>query len=72
MTVEYVLLLVIGGVFFMGTLMKAPKYAFEEGGTRLATRVEVQLATGTKFKPYKGASGGAANGNGTIPWHEKE
>lgn len=52
MTLEYVLLLVIGGALFMTTLMTAPKKAFDQGGMRLAARVETQLATGTGFKPY--------------------
>lgn len=72
MTVEYVLLLVMGGVLFMGTLMKAPKTAFEVGGARLAARVEVQLATGTGFKPYPGSTGGASSENERIPWVEVE
>lgn len=71
MTLEYVLLLVMGGVLFMGTMMKAPKKAFEMGGARLAARVEVQLATGTGFVPYS-PSGGASNEKGHIPWVEKE
>ena len=69
MTIEYVLLLAIGGVLFMGTLMKAPKKAFEQGGARLAARIEVQLATGTGFKPYPGVSGAEEN---RVPWVEKE
>jgi hypothetical protein len=69
MTLEYVLLLIIGGVTFMGALMKAPKTAFEKGGIRLASRVETQLATGSGFQPY------GANGNsndGAIPWQRQE
>lgn len=54
----------------MGTLMKAPKKAFEQGGARLAARVEVQLATGTGFEPYPQSSGGASNENGRVPWVE--
>ena len=72
MTIEYVLLLVMGGVLFMGTLMKAPKRAFEVGGARLAARVEVQLATGTGFKPYPPTSGGPSNENERVPWSETE
>ncbi len=53
----------------MGTLMRAPKKAFEQGGARLAARIEVQLATGTRFKPYPGVSD--ANEN-TVPWVERE
>ena len=63
MTIEYVLLLIVGGVMFMSSLMKAPKTAFEEGGVRLASRVETQLATGSGFEPYPG--GGDA---GSVPW----
>lgn len=70
MTLEYVLLLVMGGVLFMGTLMKAPKKAFEMGGARLAARVEVQLATGTGFEPYP--TGGPSNENKRVPWVESE
>lgn len=51
----------------MSALMKAPKYAFEEGGIRLASRVETQLATGSGFKPYPG--GGQDE---TVPWIRKE
>jgi len=69
---EYVLLLVMGGVLFMGTLMNAPKRAFEQGGARLAARVEVQLATGIGFKPYSSVAGGGSDENGRIPWVEKE
>ncbi len=64
MTIEYVLLILMGGVLFMAALMKAPKTAFEEGGVRLAARVETQLATGSGFKPYP--EGGDA---GSVPWN---
>lgn len=63
MTVEYVLLLIMGGVVFMSALTKAPKTLFEEGGVRLAARVETQIATGYNFKPYPG--GGDSE---TVPW----
>ncbi len=57
----------------MGTLTKAPKYAFEQGGARLAARVEVQLATGSGFKPYKGSSsGGSSNEAYRVPWVETD
>ena len=47
----------------MGALIKAPKAAFEQGGVRLASRIETQLATGSGFNAYPG------NGNdGAIPW----
>lgn len=68
MTIEYVLLLIMGGVVFMSALIKAPKVAFEKGGVHLAARVETQIATGSGFTPY-------ANGNGhegRVPWFEKE
>ena len=68
MTVEYVLLLVMGGVVFMSALIKAPKMAFEKGGVRLAARVETQIATGSGFQPY---SAGGQN-EGRVPWVEKE
>ena len=67
MTIEYVLLLIIGGVTFMGALMKAPVTAFEHGGVRLASRVETQLATGSGFKPY-----GSNSNDGAIPWRRQE
>ncbi len=67
MTIEYVLLLIMGGVMFMSALMKAPRTAFEEGGVRLASRVETQLATGSGFQPYPG--GGDA---GSVPWNRTE
>jgi hypothetical protein len=69
MTIEYVLLMVMGGVVFMGALIKAPKMAFEKGGVRLAARVETQLATGTGFKPYPKSAG---SNDGRVPWVEKE
>ena len=67
MTIEYVLLLILGGVTFMSALMQAPKKAFEEGGVRLAARVETQLATGSGFRPYP--SGGQDE---NVPWIRKE
>lgn len=67
MTIEYVLLLLIGGVLFMSTLMKAPKSAFENGGVHLASRVETQLATGSGFKPYP--NGGDSE---TVPWNRTD
>lgn len=56
----------------MGTLMKAPKRAFEVGGARLAARVEVQLATGTGFEAYPTTAGGTSNENKRVPWSETE
>lgn len=67
MTIEYVLLVIMGGVLFMTALIKAPKLAFEQGGVRLAARVETQLATGTGFKPYPDKGD-----NGHVPWIDKE
>ena len=67
MTIEYVLLMIMGGVVFMSALIKAPKVGFEKGGVRLAARVETQLATGTGFKPYLGS-----NNEGRVPWVDKE
>ncbi len=69
MTIEYVLLLAIGGVLFMSTLINAPKKAFSEGGIKLAARVETQLSTGTGFKPYPS---GASDEDKRVPWAEKE
>ncbi len=66
------LLLILGGVTFMSALMKAPKVAFEEGGVRLAARVETQLATGSGFKPYPGTGSGSGGDDGTVPWIRKE
>lgn len=63
MTIEYVLIVITGALIMMSALLKAPKAAFEEGGTRLAARVETQLATGSGFKPYPGGSE-----DGTVPW----
>jgi len=67
MTLEYVLLLLIGGVTFMGALIKAPKTLFEQGGIRLASRVETQLATGNGFNPYPGKGQ-----DGKVPWNRKD
>ena len=69
MTIEYVLLMVMGGLLFMSALIKAPKVGFEKGGVRLAARVETQIATGSGFKPYP--KNGASN-EGRVPWVEKE
>lgn len=67
MTIEYVLLVIVGGLVMMSALMKAPKVAYEEGGVRLAARVETQIATGSGFKPYPGGSE-----DGTVPWTRRE
>ena len=69
MTLEYVLLTVIAGLLFMTTLTKAPKKAFQDGGVRLAARVETQIATGSGFKAYPT---GATNEDKRVPWVEKE
>lgn len=67
MTIEYVLLMIMGGLIFAKALISAPKVAFEKGGTRLAARVETQIATGSGFRPYPG--GGDAN---AIPWVRRD
>lgn len=69
MTIEYVLLMIMGGVIFMSALIKAPKLAFEKGGVRLAARVETQIATGSGFKPYPKSG---ASHEGRVPWVEKQ
>ena len=69
MTLELVLLMTVVGVAFMGTLMSAPKKAFQKGGVKLAARVETQIATGTGFKPYPT---GASDNDKRVPWVEKE
>lgn len=69
MTIEYVLLLIMGGMIFMSAMIKAPKVGFEKGGVRLAARVETQIATGTGFKPYPKT--GAAS-EGRVPWVDAE
>ncbi len=69
MTLELVLLMTVVGVAFMGTLMSAPKKAFQSGGVKLAARVETQIATGTGFKPYPT---GASDNDKRVPWVEKE
>jgi len=61
--------MVIGGVVFMSTLMTAPKKAFNQGGVRLAARVETEMSTGAGFKPYPN---GASNEDKRVPWVEKE
>jgi len=68
MTIEYVLLLAMGGLVFMSALMKAPKEGFYKGSTRLGSRIETQLATGNGFTPYQ-ATGGD---NGKVPWDKKD
>ena len=60
--------MIMGGVVFMSALMHAPKKGFEEGGSRLAARVETQIATGTGFKPFTGGAGDDQR----IPWIDKE
>lgn len=67
MTIEYVLLMIIGGVVMMTALIKYPKQGMEEGSVRLAARVETSIATGTGFEPYNDNSE-----QGRIPWIEKE
>ncbi len=69
MTIEYVLLMIVGGVLFMSVLTKAPKKGFEQGGVRLAARVETQIATGSGFKPYPS---GVGNEDKRVPWIDKE
>jgi hypothetical protein len=69
MTIEYVLLMIMGGVVFMSALIKGPKTGFEQGGVRLAARVETQIATGTGFKPFPT---GASNEEKRVPWVDKE
>ncbi|MBC7420930.1 MAG: hypothetical protein H7328_09390 [Bdellovibrio sp.] len=69
MTLEYVLLMVVGGVLFMSVLIKAPKKGFEQGGVRLAARVETQIATGSGFKPFPS---GASDEDKRVPWIDKE
>ena len=71
MTIEYVLLLIMGGVMFMSALMSAPKMAFEKGGVRLAARVETQIATGSGFTPYKTKTTNGGD-DGTVQWKRKD
>lgn len=67
MTVEYVLLLVMGGVMFLSVLIRGPKTAYEKGGVRLAARIENQIATGSGFKPYP-----TQGDDGKVPWIDRE
>ena len=69
MTLEYVLLMVVGGLVFMSALMRAPKTAFHEGGVRLAARVETQISTGAGFKPYPK---GSSDEDKRVPWADRE
>ena len=71
MTVEYILLVTIGGLVFMSALMKAPRDGFNKGSTKLGARVETQLATGSGFKPYPG-TGTSGGDNGQVPWDKKD
>ncbi len=67
MTIEYVLLMLMGGVIFMSVLLKAPKTAYELGGVKLAARVESQLSTGSGFRPYP-----TTGDDGKVPWIDRE
>jgi len=66
-TIEYILLLIMGGVIFMSVLIQGPKTAYEKGGVHLAARIETQIATGSGFQPYPGQGD-----NGKVPWIDKE
>jgi len=68
MTIEYVLLLAVGGLFFMSALMSAPKKAFENGSQKLGSRIETQLATGSGFTPYQSTGGDV----GKVPWDKRD
>lgn len=68
MTIEYVMLLALGGLVLMPALLKAPKEGFNKGSIALGARVETQLATGSGFKPYPNSGGD----DGFVPWEEKE
>lgn len=59
--------MIVGGLTFASALMKAPQAAFKDGGSRLAARVETQIATGNGFNPYPNAGE-----NGKVPWARKE
>lgn len=69
MTLEYILLMVIGGVVFMSTLITGSKVAFEQGGMHLAARVETQISTGSGFKAYPS---GVSDEDSRVPWIEKD
>lgn len=51
MTIEYVLLLIASFAIGVKIFFTEPARAFKEGGPRLGSRVEKQLATGVGFKP---------------------
>lgn len=68
MTIEYVLLLALGGLVLMPALLKAPKEGFTNGSIKLGARVETQLATGSGFNPYPNTGGDS----GRVPWDKKE
>ncbi len=71
MTIEYVMLLAIGGLVFMSALLKAPKAGFEKGSVRLGARVETQLSTGNGFNPYQTTKKSGGD-NGKVEWAKKE
>ena len=50
MTVEYVILMALFAMFFMGTLMKGPFNSFENAGPKLGARVEKHLEVGSGFQ----------------------
>ena len=62
MTVEYVLLLSLFVLFFMGALIKGPNDAFKNAGPKLGARVEQNLMTGTGWTGRNGQA---------IEWHER-
>lgn len=71
MTIEYVMLLAIGGLVFMSALLKAPKAGFEKGSVKLGARVETQLSTGSGFTPYK-TTNKTGGDDGKVEWAKKD
>lgn len=68
MTIEYVVLLALAGLVLMPALLKAPKDGFNKGSVKLGARIETQLATGSRFKPYPTSGGDSER----VPWEKKE
>lgn len=62
MTVEYVLLLSLFVLFFMGAIIKGPTNAFNNAGPKLGARVEQNLMTGTGWKHKN---------NDAVEWRER-
>lgn len=63
MTLEYILLLSLFVIFFLGAIIKGPHNAFINTGPKLGARVEQNLMTGTGWRTMDGKE---------IEWKERK